>query len=131
MSLTLSIVTAIHLVALSQIESGDNPRAIGKNGERTQYQISRTTAKHEFKIPLLQLCKLPKAELDLRVKAVWQERVGHFIKTNKIQPTPQQIYLLWNCPADVLKPSQVESERAQRFANLVKKFTQQKALDRV
>ena len=126
MSIALSIITAVHLCALSQLESGDNPKAVGKDGERTVYQVGRIAAKHEFKMSLTTLCKLPKPQLDAKVKTVWQERINHFVKNNHVQPTVKQIYMLWNCPADVLHPSRNESERAERFANLYGKFLKEK-----
>lgn len=39
------------LAAISQIESGDNPRAIGKKGEVSQYQITKSVwKKHSPKV---------------------------------------------------------------------------------
>jgi hypothetical protein len=34
-------------------------------------------------------------------------------------PTPFEIYVLWNAPGQISKPSKVVSERAKRFENLV------------
>jgi hypothetical protein len=35
-------------------------------------------------------------------------------------PTPFEIYVFWNAPAQIGHPSKVVSEKAQRFENLVK-----------
>ena len=115
----LSIITAIHLAALSQIETGDNAKAVGKDGERTRYQISPEAARSEFKMSLAKLCQLPKAELDGRMNEVWTARVAVFRLQNDRYPTLPETYLLWHRPARVLNPRPREKERAARFMNLV------------
>jgi hypothetical protein len=118
----LFIITAIHLAALSQIESGDNPKAVGKDGERTSYQISPEVARNEFKMSLAELCRLPKAELDGRMNEVWTARIAIFRRQNDRYPTLPELYLIWHRPARVLNPKPREKERAARFMNLVFEF---------
>jgi hypothetical protein len=41
-------------------------------------------------------------------------------------PTPFELYVLWNAPAQIGKPSKVVSEKAKRFENLVKELGRKK-----
>ena len=122
-----SIITAIHLAALSQIESGDNAKAVGKDGERTRYKISPEVARSEFKMSVAALCRLPKAQLDGRMNEVWTARVAIFRLQNDRYPTLPELYLLWHRPGTLRcghrKNTAKELDRANRFMNLVLDLT--------
>jgi hypothetical protein len=120
--------TWARLWALGQIESGENDRAIGPNGEVSRYQI----------LPKVWIAYFPSKELKARHPewpkfigdptdeycsrvVAWliiRDRVGRFIAAHHRQPSDLEWYLLWNCPSDVDHPSRKERARAQRFANL-------------
>ena len=111
-----SIILAIHLAALSQIESGDNDNAVGKAGEITRYQV----------LPeVLHQNGFGTADVDghksaaVVAKAIWEKRVDQFIKAHSRQPSDAELYLLWHRPARVMKPTRKELARAERFANLL------------
>lgn len=102
--------------ALSQVESGDNDRAIGPKGERTRYQILPAVWKRfgGGANPVEPVSALRVAELVMR------PRVDSFIKTQGRPPSAQEWYLLWHCPARVMSPRKSDTQKAERFANLVK-----------
>lgn len=102
--------------ALSQVESGDNDRAIGPKGERTRYQILPAVWKRfgGGANPVEPVSALRVAE------SVMRPRVNSFIKTQGRPPSAQEWYLLWHCPARVMSPRKADLEKAERFANLVK-----------
>jgi hypothetical protein len=103
-------------VALSQIESGDNDRALGLAGEVSRYQIKpdvwRRYASTNFD------WEKPGEALAV-AKAVMQARCAEFERANHRAPTDFEFYVLWNAPARVQRPGKIISQRAQRFCNLV------------
>ena len=112
--------------ALSQIESGDNDFAVGKDGERGRYQESELVW-HEMYSPRW-WSRFPQQITNsdyslIAAKQVMLKRTQHFIATHHREPTDFEWYLLWHRPARVLNPKPVEAARAQRFANLVKQLT--------
>jgi hypothetical protein len=115
-----SLITAIHLAALSQIESGDNDRAIGKQGEVTRYQIAPEVWR-QILYTQHRMGTSPRDEKQARAvaKAIWSCRVSVFQMDHHRQPTLPELYLLWHRPARVLNPKPRERERAERFENLV------------
>lgn len=123
MNTILTIVTAAHLAALSAIESGDNDRRVGKSGEVSRYQIcpaiwNDTMAGQDPKI----LHGWQDERLArLVVLDVWERRCRRFQAIHNRPPNDLEKYLLWNRPARVLNPRPKEKERAERFANLLKK----------
>ena len=96
--------------ALSQIESGDNDRAVGPSGEVSRFQIR----------PTLWTGGEPSdaaAALE-NAKQIMAERLAAFKKKRNRDATDFEFYVLWNAPGQIDKPSKVVSERAERFANL-------------
>jgi hypothetical protein len=104
--------------ALSQIESGDNDKAVGKKGEISRYQIlpdvwsafASENADWEN----------PKHALTVAKEAM-KKRCAEFEQTFHRPPTDFEFYVLWNAPAQVERPGSVVSERAKRFCNLLGK----------
>jgi hypothetical protein len=102
--------------ALSQIESGDNDRAVGAAGEVSRYQIKPdvwqryATADASWEDP--------KEALTV-AQAAMKERCARFERDFGRAPTDFEFYILWNAPARVDKPSATVSERARRFCNLI------------
>ena len=104
--------------ALSQIESGDNDRAIGRAGEVSRYQIlpevwgrfADRNAKWENSKEALGVAK-----------EAMQERCDGVERSNQRPPTDFEFYVLWNAPGQIQRPSAAVAERAQRFCNLIKK----------
>lgn len=102
--------------ALSQVESGDRDHAVGLKGEVTRFQILPAVWKRFGGVanPVEPVSALRVAELVMR------PRVNSFIKTQGRPPSAQEWYLLWHCPARVMKPRKSDTQKAERFANLVK-----------
>jgi hypothetical protein len=102
--------------ALSQIESGDNDRAVGAAGEISRYQIkpevwqrfAPTSANWEDQKQALAVAKI-----------IMEQRYADFQRASGRAPTDFEFYVLWNAPARVGKPGSAIAERAQRFSNLV------------
>lgn len=106
--------------ALSQIESGDNDRAIGRDGEITRYQIS-PRVRQEWHLTGEDL-KTP-ALARAAAERIMRQRVACYVKLYGEQPGDFAWYLLWNCPRGFLtgkacRWNAMECDRAQRFANL-------------
>jgi hypothetical protein len=104
--------------ALSQIESGDNDKAIGKKGEISRYQIlpdvwSTFASEHAN-------WENPKEALAVAKEAM-KRRCAEFEQTFHRAPTDFEFYVLWNAPAQIERPGTVVSERAKRFCNLLGK----------
>lgn len=116
----VSIITAIHLAALSQIESGDNDRAIGPNGEVSRYQIKPSVWAAELSGRTFSQRHPENQKIAAAVALeIWQRRVNRFMAQYDAPPTPRIMYLLWHRPAHVFTATARERERATRFANLV------------
>ena len=127
MSTMAAFITAIHLAALSQIESGDRDTAVGRFGEVSRYQVSPSLWLH---------CTqraggitLPTDEKAARIVAydIWESRVSAFRMKHHRNPTVQETYLLWHRPSRVMNPRAAERERAQRFENIYNALQQKKA----
>lgn len=102
--------------ALSQIESGDNDKAVGKKGEVSRYQIlpdvwSAFAAENAN-------WENPKDALAV-AKVAMKKRCAEFERTYHRMPTDFEFYVLWNAPAQIERPGSVVSERAKRFCNLL------------
>ena len=105
------------LSALSQIESGDNDRAVGKAGEISRYQVLKNewrsvTPSTDYQNP--QTAKQV-------VHVLLQRRLTRFQQIYQRPPTDFEFYALWNAPGQVYQRriSPTVSERARRFGNLV------------
>jgi hypothetical protein len=102
--------------ALSQVESGDNDHAVGRRGEVSRYQMLPEVwrryawAKADWRRPSdsLSVARLAMSERCL----VFERRFGR-------RPTDIEFYVLWNAPAQILKPSRAVFKRAERFRNLL------------
>lgn len=108
-------VLPFHLRTIAQVETGNNPLQIGRDGERTRWQIRRTEWILWSSVPF------QKAD-DMEGRRVAQSllagRINDFERRHGREPTPQQVYLLWHRPARVFSPTLAEKNRAIRFANL-------------
>jgi hypothetical protein len=102
--------------ALSQIESGDNDHAVGRQGEVSRYQIlpevwrRYAPARADWHKPADALAI---AKVAMRDRCLAFERRFHRV------PTDLEFYVLWNAPSQIPRPSKAVSQRAHRFRNLV------------
>lgn len=97
------------LFCLSSLESGHNDFAIGKHGERSRYQITEATWRHYTSLPFD--CASDSVVAHNVAKRILEYRIARFIKRKRRQPTPQEIYRLWNPGAN--------KATCERFENLV------------
>lgn len=110
-----TVITVAHLAALAQLESGNQPDAVGAAGEITAYQVCpKVLSEQGFTVASL----AGERSAALVVQIIWQRRVNHFVITHQRQPRASEIYLLWHRPARVLSPKARERARAVRFENL-------------
>jgi hypothetical protein len=102
--------------ALSQIESGDNDRAVGSAGEVSRYQIKpglwRRYAPNDAD------WTNPTNALSV-ARLAMQERCAAFERSMHRPPTDSEFYILWNAPAQIDRPGKAVLARAKRFCNLV------------
>ena len=116
----LLIIVAIHLSALSQIESGDNDSAVGASGEITRYQIAPAVWEHQLSaFPHMASKHQDKMLSRMVAFEIWSHRLDDFQKVKNRNPSLEELYLLWHRPARVLCPHPRERERSERFASLV------------
>ncbi len=99
--------------ALSMLETGDNDFAVGHQGEVSRYQIR----------PNLWPGGNPenRQEALAAAKAIMQTRLNKFEKAHSRPASDFEFYILWNAPWQADHPSKTVAERAERFANLVKR----------
>jgi hypothetical protein len=102
--------------ALSQIETGDRDAAVGPGGEVSRYQIQLAAWRQHA--PAKADPRNPEDALAVARK-VMEERLAQFEVTFHRSATDFEFYVLWNAPAQIQKPSQAVSRRAERFRNLV------------
>jgi hypothetical protein len=115
------LITAVHLAALSQLETGDDDAAVSSTGAVSRWQCS------------YEVWQANAAGVDPRnyeaakrkVTRIWQSRINHFEKTHQRPPTVQEIGLLWHKPGRVSNPNPEEADYAKRFENLVRKLGKQ------
>jgi len=104
--------------ALSQIESGDNDRAVGRKGEISRYQILPDVwsafATHKAN------WENPRDALTV-AKETMKKRCADFEQTYQRAPTDFEFYVLWNAPSQIERPGSAVTERARRFCNLLGK----------
>jgi hypothetical protein len=102
--------------ALSQIETRDNDKAVGAAGEISRFQIKpRLWSRYapsdaDWKNPVEALAA---------ARELMKERCTTFERLHKRQPTDFEFYVLWNAPAQILRPRKAVRERAERFCRLV------------
>ena len=97
--------------ALALLESGDDDRAIGRQGEISRYQIRPELWPGGN--PLNTAVALANAHRIMRA------RIAAFERSHGRAPNDFQFYVLWNAPAQVDHPHPIVAERARRFVNLV------------
>jgi hypothetical protein len=99
--------------ALSMIESGDDDRAVGSRGEVSRFQIRPELwpggNSHDQQDALA------------AAREVMKPRLEAFRRTHGRPATDFEFYVLWNAPWQADHPSKAVSERARRFANLVRR----------
>ena len=98
--------------ALSMIESGDNDQAVGPGGEVSRFQIRRE----------LWTGGNPKDAHDAlsAAREIMLPRLEEFQRSHQRPATDFEFYVLWNAPWRVDHPSASVTDRARRFANLVR-----------
>jgi DNA-binding transcriptional regulator YdaS (Cro superfamily) len=104
--------------ALSQMESGDNDRAVGGAGEVSRYQI-----KPEIwwrYAPNDADWTDPNDALAVATQ-IMRERCAAFERAAHRPPTDSEFYILWNAPAQVRRPGKAVLGRAERFCNLLQR----------
>ncbi len=104
------------LSALSQIESADNDRAVGKAGEISRYQV----LKNEWRSVTPSTDYRDPSTAKQVAQVLLQRRVARFEQIYKRPPTDFEFYALWNAPAQVYnrRISPTVADRARRFSNL-------------
>ena len=112
-----STVPESWLKALSDVESGNNPRAVGRHGEGTKYQVHPKVWRLHSSI---QMNKAGPNMVRGIVKEEWGRRINLFEIKHKRKPTPREGYILWNAPSRLRNPSPLTKDTAKRFENLVK-----------
>jgi hypothetical protein len=103
--------------ALSMIESGDDDRACGQDGEVSRFQIRRDVWSQLTNAPLSQASDPKVAETVAR--ELVSARCEAFARRHGRAATDEEFYILWNAPARIDHPDRAVLERAKRFANLV------------
>jgi hypothetical protein len=102
--------------ALSQIESGDNDRAVGRQGEVSRFQILPEVWRRYA--PVRANWRKPDDALSV-AKVAMQERCLAFERRFHRSPNDVEFYVLWNAPSQLPRPSKTVYQRAQRFQNLL------------
>ena len=118
--LVFALGTELHAMdrwsALSQIESGDDDRAVGSAGEISRYQIKPGLWRRYA--PANADWTNPANALSVARQAM-QERCAAFERAMHRPPTDTEFYILWNAPAQIERPGKAVLYRAKRFCNLV------------
>ena len=130
-------ILAVHLAALSQVESNDRDDKVGPSGEVSRYQILPVVWRREAALERLKADSRglafvePSANNPAQARAVartiWENRVEMFRLAHRRGPSLTELYLLWNKPRRVLNPRRTELDRAKRFENLAVKLDTQKS----
>jgi hypothetical protein len=100
------------------IESGDDDKKVGDHGKsfgRYQFTFAawREVTTVDFRMVHIESWS------SLMAKRLPVRRQDKFRRAFKRNPTPREIYILWNAPAQIKKSSKRVLERAIRFENLV------------
>ncbi len=129
----VSMITAIHLAALSQIESGDRDDAVGPQGEVSRFQIlpkiwngesgigsgvSGSNHRPKTQAPGSRPNPQDPAAAAAVARRIWDRRAAVFCLAYGRPPTLRELYLCWHRPGRVLLPYPAEADRAERFANI-------------
>jgi hypothetical protein len=100
------------LSALSMLETGNDDRALGRQGEISRFQILPS----EWRRYGTGDPRNPAAAASAVRRIMAVRSVGRCCRAAGL--TNFDFYVLWNAPAQAGHPSPVVRERAQRFANL-------------
>ena len=106
---------AQRLSALSAVESGHNDRAIGPRGEVSRFQVLPSIWKRSGG----RTNPADRSNAQRVAALVMRPRVDSFVKTHQRAPSSQEWYLLWHCPARVMRPTQSDLAKATRFSRLL------------
>lgn len=120
------------LKALADIESGNNPRAVGTKGEVSAYQIlPKVWAEIDPNLPMV-TDNITNIQKSGRVAAKLLRRLQQlYIKATGSRPSPQDLYIMWNRGFDFYSKrnfvvSNIEYktlvETANRYNNLVEVY---------
>lgn len=107
---------AVWLAALAEVETGNDPAAVGRAGERTPYQISPRVWAAYSRQPMRSATAAEGRRVATRILG---DRAGTFRRRHGREPSLAELYLLWHRPARVFRPTPVERARAKRFAAVV------------
>ena len=104
------------LTALSNLETGNNDRMVGKAGEISRYQVRKS---EWSSVTSSKAYRDPNVAKQVTLKLL-DQRVEKFVGLYKRNPTDFEVYALWNAPTQALtgKISRVVAERSRRYANL-------------
>ena len=117
---------AAFLEAVAEVESGHNRKAIGKAGERGQYQVgkaawddasARLKAEGHYAFPW---SKWRDATAQDMIAAAHLRTIrDHFKRIGKPDPTPEQLALVWNVGwSGAVSRRFAPNDYAERVANL-------------
>lgn len=117
-----AITQASELAALRIIESNDNPRAVGKAGERTAYQILPRTWK-QYAEPGMRYTQTNAHVVAMRILHHNRTR---FVIVARRQPVKAEVYAMWNLGYvgfkrrhfDLAACPRITQDAAMRFAAL-------------
>lgn len=119
--MTTNLITL--LACLSLIESNDDDSKIGDHGKsRGRYQIQEATWNSVEPHLWWQTYAHDKIVSFSTARLILIKHINRFTAESELgrQPTTREIYLLWNCPAKVMRPSKKALATAIRFENMVK-----------
>ncbi len=107
------------LDALAQVESNRRDRAVGSCGEVSRYQLLPSIWRAAEREIGFRMSPTNAADAKVVASLVWRERVVDFEVRRRRSPSPFELYVLWNAPAqlrDGRKVSRKVAERAMRYA---------------
>jgi soluble lytic murein transglycosylase-like protein len=117
----LMIVAKTHAVdhdrllrAIAEVETANNPRAVGRAGERTIYQIAPGTWRGVSRVPM---ARASAAEIDAVARTILAD-IHLALRERKIPVTPYEIALRWNAGARARRFTPATRDYAQRVANI-------------
>jgi len=109
------------LVAIGMVESNDNPKAIGKAGERSRWQISRDVWKETTGLPFdraqFDAYAYPVARAHL-IALKWRLTEAH------VPITVKSLALAWNGGATAAILGKLENAKARAYADRVESLYQ-------
>lgn len=110
-----TVVDTVRLLrAIAEVETGFNPRAVGRAGERTVYQIAPGTWRRFSRVPIR--CADP-AEVERVARAVLFE-ITQSLANHRIPHTPYELALRWNAGPSARRFSTATRDYASRVSNI-------------